>query len=79
MWLANTIIDTHGDWPFLGRGRSKTKIGSIRLVNQLINGTVGFLVLLLGYFGMNSVYGYICCGIGVVLILLVSLSNAKKE
>jgi hypothetical protein len=48
------------------------------IMRQLKKGTVGFAVLTLGYFGVNSIYGIIFA-VGYVGIILWFISKSKKS
>jgi hypothetical protein len=48
------------------------------IMRHLKKGSVGFLVLTLGYFGANSVYGVIW-GAGYVALVMWSINKAKKS
>jgi len=49
------------------------------IIRQLKKGTVGLTVLMLGYFGVNSIYCYVLCACYVGLVLRSVIGTAKKS
>ena len=49
------------------------------IMRQLKKGTVGLTVLMLGYFGVNSIYGYVLFACYVGLVLRSVIGTAKES